>query len=193
MSRCIAAWLVVIVSIAGCAQYAPATLDPKTGQYNTYVEIDKSAYREYVTDVDPRSYRFVALDARSNVYPARFEFFVRKALADLGSPRVLNVKELVQLVRMHPQLQNLTSVSDPLTLKRISEVTGPTLLVMIDSLAPTGAARLMRLEVTDAASGRVLLRLEQRKTIWMDADAEVNLPLLNALRQWYLASTGKPA
>ena len=182
-----------LLTIAGCAQYAPPKIDPKTGQYSTIAEIDKSSYREYVTDVDPRNYRFVALATNSNIYPGRFEFFIRNALAELGTTRVLNRDELVQLARQHPKLQNLTSISDPLALKHVSEVAGPMLLIRVDSLAPTGALRIMRLLVTDATTGRVLLRIDHRKTVWLDADSEVHLPLLNALRQWYLASTGKPA
>lgn len=184
---------VFALSIHGCAVYGPAQLDPKTNQYGTFVEVDKAAFREYQTDVDPRGFRFIVLTTRTNTYPARFEFFARNALADLGLTHVLNRDELVHLVKSHPQLAELTSISDPLALARISKVAGPVMLVDFASLSDGNARRLVALRVTDAGSGRVLLRIEQNKMIWADTDTEVHLPMLNALRQWFKASTGKAA
>ena len=177
---------------AGCAPYAPTTVDPKTGRYQTLSEIDKSAYRDYDTSVDPGRFRFIALTTSTNVYPGRFEFFVRNALADLGATRVLNDPELAALVRMHPKLEGLTSLSDPAAQRRISETVGPMLVMNVESFA-TGPSRHLALQVIDASTGRMLLRIDDNKHIWGDADSEANLPLLNALRDWYRASAGKAA
>lgn len=179
------------LGLAGCASYAPVQVDQKTGMYSTTTELDKSAIREYDTTVDLQAFRFVYLNANSNVYPGRFEFFVRNALADLGVTQVLNQDELVAFVKAHPKLKDVSSVNDPLAIKKVSEAVGPILMVEFNSIWDGDVRRYVTLKITDASTGRKLLHVEQDKLIWMSVDPEAHYPVLNVLRQWVKACSNK--
>lgn len=183
------------LSLGGCASfYTPPQVNPQTGQYLTSTELDQSAIREYETSIDPRKYKFISLQANSNIHPKRFEFFVRNALADLGLKQALNQDELVALVKSHPKLSSLTSINDPLSIKKISETVGPILMVECVSTWDGDVRRYVTLKITDASSGKILLRVEHPKLIWMDADTEAHYPVFNVLRRWFKESTsGKAA
>ena len=188
--RLVFVWLFCGV-LGGCASYQPVQVDPKTDLYATTTQLDDSAIREYDTSVDPAKFRFVALNANSNVYPARFEFFTRTALADLGIKQVLNQEELVAMVKMHPKLGSINAINDPLAIKKVSDTVGPIMLIEFSSAWDGDVRRYVTLKITDASTGRTLLRVEHPKPIWVSVDPEAHYPVLNALRQWVKASTKK--
>lgn len=179
------------LAMSGCATYAPIQVDPKSDLYSTATDLDKSAIREYDTSIDPQIFRFIALNANSNVYQARFEFFVRNALSYLGIKQVLNQDELAAMVKMHPRLKDVTSTTDSLAIKKISDTIGPMLFVDFNSTWDGDVRRYVSLKIVDGSTGRVLLRIEHPKLIWANVDSEAHYPVLNALRQWFKASTNK--
>ncbi len=69
--------------LGGCTYYTHLQLDPATNLYKTSTQLEKGSIREYDTSVDPRKFRFVVLEAGSNTYPARFEFFMRMNFGDV--------------------------------------------------------------------------------------------------------------
>lgn len=182
---------VLCLIASGCGTYKPVKIDSKTGLYGTSTELEKSAIRKYETSVDPNSFKFVYLNANSNVFSKRFEFFIRDALADLGITRVVNQEELIALVKSHPKLHGINSVTDPLSIQKISEIVGPILLVDFESIWDGDVSRYVTLRVSDASNERVLLHVEQNKFIWMEVDPEAHYPVLNALRQWFKASSNQ--
>lgn len=183
--------ILCFAALGGCASYAPVQVDPKTGLYPTATQLEASAIREYETTVDLSKFKFVALSSSSNVYPARFEFFVRAALADLGIKQVLNQDELVAMVKMHPKLTAVTAINDPLAIKKVSDTVGPILLIEFNSVWDGDVRRYVTLKATDASTGKTLLRVEHPKMIWASVDPEAHYPVLNALREWVKANNKK--
>ncbi|MES2946444.1 MAG: hypothetical protein V4772_26550 [Pseudomonadota bacterium] len=181
----------VALGLVGCASYQPVQVDPKTDLYNTATKLEDSAIRENDTSADLAKYRFVVLNTRSNVYPARFEFFIRTALADLGMVKVLNQEELVSLVKMHPKLASMESINDPLAIKKVSDTLGPVLVIDCNSMWDGDVRRYVTLKITDASSGKTFLRIDHPKFIWASVDPEAHYPVLNALRQWVRATASK--
>ncbi len=173
--------------VGGCYYYTPLRLDPKTDLYKTSTKLEKSSIREYDTSVDPRKFRFVILSTVSNTYPARFEFFVRNALSDLGIKLVLNRKEARSLAGMHPKLSDFADSNYTQLVKKVSDVVGPVMLVYAQSVTD-GDRRHVGLKVTDISTGRVLLEVKHVKFILVEVDAPAHYPVLNALREWFKAS-----
>lgn len=182
--------LVVVAACAalvGCASYAPPTLDKKSGSYSTIVEVDKGGVLAFETDTDPRRFGTVLLIAESNVYPERFEFFNRQALADLGMLRVQNPGEMAALLDDH----GLGRKVDADAVAAFSSKVQPVLVIEVKSQWDGDVRRYVKLRVIDSRDGRVLLEVDHPRLIWMDVDSEAHYPVFNELRRWYSASTAK--
>jgi hypothetical protein len=182
---------VIAFLAGGCSRYNPYTplrLDASTDLYKTSTKLEKSSILEYDTSVDPRRFRLVVLNAQSNTYPARFEFFMRTALSDLGLTLVLNRKELRLLAGMHPKLSEVSASSHADVIKEVSDVLKPVMLVDVQSVTD-GERRHVTLKVIDASSNRVLLHVKHVKYIILEVDPPAHYPVLNALREWFKAST----
>jgi hypothetical protein len=178
--------LAAINLLSGCGSYAPPKVDDKTGMYKALATVKAGSIRKTDAAVDFNKYRFVLLSPSSNAEPARFEFFVRAALANLGFKHIYNVRELQSLVNSEPQLSQITSLSDPLSQQRISERIGPILGVEFSSQWPGGAFRDVSVKVFDLSEGAILYELTHSKMIWIDVDSEAHYPVLNALKEWVL-------
>jgi hypothetical protein len=170
--------------LGGCAHYAPPKLDEKTGMYAATASIAPGDIQKRETDVDLSKFRFVFLVAQTNVYPARFEFFTRAALARVGFKNVLNQEEVVSLITSTPELSSIKSVSDPLALRQLSDLVGPSLLVQVKSIWDGDVRRYVTVNVVDLSDGRTLLQLHHEKLIWMDVDSEAHYPVLNEFKKW---------
>jgi hypothetical protein len=161
------------------------------GKYEESAELDKGAIFARDTSVNPRTFGLVAIATSSNLYPGRFEFVTRSALADLGVTKVVNGRELLAFAQAHPKLKDIESLQEAGVLKRISAQTGPILLIEISYIWDGNVRRYVRMRVTDTAQGKQLFVVEFGKAIMMNADAEAVYPVLNAFRAWYLASAGE--
>lgn len=186
--------IAVIICLNGCGTYAPPKVDDKTGRYKALAAVSPGNITKTDQQVDLSKYRFVFISPKSNAEPARFEFFVRAALANLGFKHIFNIKELQSLINATPELSQITSLSDPLSQQRISDKIGPILGVEFNSHWPGGAYRDVNLKVLDLSSGSLLFGLNHSKMIWLDVDSEAHYPVLNALKEWALetrANQGK--
>lgn len=168
----------------GCATYAPPKIDPKTGLYETGTSLSENAIHTRNTSVNLSKYRFVYLVADTNVYPRRFEFFTRAALARSGFNRVLNSSELTELIASSPRYSAIQSISDPVSLRRLAEQLGPLLQVQFSSRWDGDVSRYVTMTVTDLATGEQLLHVYHPKLIWMDVDGEAHYPVLNEFKKW---------
>jgi hypothetical protein len=168
----------------GCAQYAPPKVDEKTGTYSAIASVAPGDIQKRETDVDLRKFRFVFLITRTNVYPARFEFFTRAALARVGFKNVLNQDEVVSLVTTNPELSSIKSLSDPLALRQLSELAGPIMLVYVKSATDGNVRRYVTVQVVDLSDGRTVLQLHHNPMIWADVDSEAHYPVLNEFKKW---------
>ncbi len=174
---------------SACSTYAPITLDAKSGQYNTTTQLDAGATRVWETGTQPAQFRVVLLNTQTNVYPLRFEFFVRSVLSDLGVRRVLNADEMAALLAD----RGLGRKVDADSLRKLSEAGLPVLVVDMQSRWDGDVRRHVTLKATDARNGKTLLWIDHPRTVWMEVDGEAHLPVFNALRKWYLASSGRQA
>ncbi len=186
--------LLSILSLTACGTYSPPKVDTKTGMYKSLATVSPGSIRKTDLPVNFDKYRFVFISPKSNAEPARFEFFIRAELANLGFKHILNIRELQNLVNSESELSKITSLSDPLSQQRISEKIGPILGVEVSSQWPGGTTRDVSLRVLDLSATTVLYELRHNKFIWVDVDSEAHYPVLNALREWVMetrANQGK--
>jgi hypothetical protein len=169
---------------AGCAHYTPPKVDSKTGMYGAMASVAPGDIQKRETNVDLRKFRFVYLITQTNLYPARFEFFTRSALARMGFKNVLNQEEVAALVTETPELSSLQSEQAQIAVRHLSERAGPVLLVYVRSMWDGDVRRYVNLEVVDLSDGRTLLKLHHEKLIWIDVDAEAHYPVLNEFKKW---------
>lgn len=182
--------LIVAVALSGCGVHVPGKIND-SGMYDQLANLDKGAILTRDTSVAPRSFALVGISTSSNMFPGRFEFLTRSALADLGVTKVVNGRELLSYAKAHPKLLDIESLQDPGALKRIGQQTGPIMLVEFSSISDGNVRRSVRMRVTDVSQGKVLFLVEQTKIVWTNADAETIYPVLNAFRSWYQESDGK--
>ena len=176
--------LFIVFLIGGCATYALPSIDEKTGRYSEAAPLEEGAIEKNVTDVDLEKYRFVYLNAESNVHSSRFEFFVREALVRFGFNHILNQTELLDLVTSTEEASEISSISDPLAQRKLSDIIGPILYVEFLSRWDGNASRYVNVQVVDVSTGKVLLKINHPKMIMMEVDSEVHYPVLNAIKDW---------
>jgi hypothetical protein len=179
--------------VAACGSYAPPKVDEKTGLYPAIAALDAGAVQKRDTSIDLGRYRFVYLSSDTNVYPGRFEFFARAALAEAGFKHVLNTQELTSFVSSRQQLSTITSIGDPLSQRRISELVGPALRIDVVSRWDGEVRRYVTLTATDMSSGTVLLQVSQPRLIWVDVDSEAHYPVFNEFKRWVEACKRSPS
>jgi hypothetical protein len=170
--------------ISGCATYAPPKVDEKTGMYKASASLDGGAVEKRDTNVDLKKFRFVYLVTQSNVYPGRFEFFARSALAHAGFTNVLNTQELTEFITETPALSSITSVGDLVSRRRLAQLIGPIMFVQVSSMWDGNVRRDVTLTVVDLSSGKTLLQIDHNKLIWADVDSEAHYPVLNEFNKW---------
>ena len=181
----------LLATLSGCASYAPPKINDKTGFYETITNLDEAAIRTRNTDVNLGKYRFVHLVSETNVYPGRFEFFTRAALAKNGFTRVLNTDELTELIASNSRFSSIQSISDPVSLRRLAELFGPILQIRFSSRWDGDVRRYVTMTITDLTTGEQLLHIYHSKLIWSDVDAEAHYPVLNEFKKWADACSAK--
>lgn len=178
---------IAILLAAGCSTmyYDRTGIDQETGLYATGTTVDPAAVQVRGTNVDLTKFRFVYLETRTDLWPARFEFFVRDALVRMGFKNILNTRELSKFITSNPeQLSSIHSISDFMSQQRLSNRVGPVLHVAVNIGSDRGGNRNVTLTVSDLSEGRVLLLLNHRKAVWTSFDKEAHYPVLNELKKW---------
>lgn len=164
-------------------------MDEKTGLYPTSVQVDPGGVTVYDTSADPKAYRYVLLLTDSNIRPSVFAFTVRQALAHGGVTRVYTPDEFLAIAEDRRLSSNGAQISTELVQRFAKEI--GSVLVVDYRYQFVGDARFhSRLSVTDAANGKVLLRVDHPRLNWANADAEAMYPVLNQLRKW-MKESGK--
>ena len=183
MAHRLATKILATLLVSGCAVYAPPKIDEKTGLYKQTASVQPGAIEKRDTNVDLKKFRFAYLISDTNVYPARFEYFARSPLARAGITRVLNTREMQEWGNQ-PELAGITSLSDPISQRRLSERIGPILLIQLSSMWDGDVTRNVSLTVTDLSSDKVLLQIRHDKFVWMEVDSEAHYPVFNELKKW---------
>ena len=102
--------------LAGCYSvgpvYTPRTIDGKTGLYVSETSFGTRDILKRDVNVDLTRFRFVHLETRTDLYPDRFEFLARAALARMGFTQVVNSRELSDLLASNPQLAPFADKED---------------------------------------------------------------------------------
>jgi hypothetical protein len=184
MSHRLATIVVATLFVSGCAVYAPPKIDEKTGLYKQAAALDPGEIRKRDTNVDLKKFRFAYLISDSNVYPGRFEFFARSALARAGITRVLNTHEMTEWISSTSELSEIASLSDPISQRRLSERIGPVLLIQLSSMWDGDVTRDVDLVVTDLSTGKAMLEIHHHRFVWMEVDSEAHYPVFNELKKW---------
>jgi hypothetical protein len=147
---------------AGCTSYGRGQIyfpkiDGKAGLYVTEATVNKEDLGVRDTNVDLRKFRFVYLQTGTDVYPERFEFFVRNTLARIGFLQVLNPNEFSALLSSDEKVCSMPRVSDR-EQGQISRIVGPILRVQIYSYR-IGVYRRGKLSVMDLSKEVPLLEV----------------------------------
>lgn len=186
-------FLVMSALLSGCATYSSSRIDEKTGMYEGNAVADPAWITKSVSGVDFNRYAYIYLQARTNFYPARFEYYVRHALFRNGFARVLNEQELTSLILDTPRLASINSLSDSVAVRRLSDLSGPILRVLYSSTGQR-ARNYTDFSVHDLSTGELLFQIKFDKVIWTDSEKETMQPVLNAFTVWVdqnRAATGR--
>jgi hypothetical protein len=180
--------LVTLLVLASCATtYQPLQVDPRTSQYATSVQVDPGGIETFVTTSDPKSFPVVLLLTDASYRPALFSFMVRDAMAQAGVTGVYTAEEFRAMAedRRHPAPDRLGSDY----IKDFSSSVAPVLVVSATHNNVGGANTLTTLSVQDGRTGKVLLKMNHTRLVWMSFDTEAIYPVLNKFREWVKAST----
>jgi hypothetical protein len=179
--------------LGGCAAnaYQSPKFDSQTSRYLTSTNIDASAIVVRDVNIDLSKFKFVYLSTNSNVFPGRFEFYVRNVLHRAGLKNVINAGEMSSFILDNPKTQDIVSTSDAVALRRIAEKVGPYLLVTLNSYWDGNVRRNVTLKIIDASTGKTLLQINHPKFIWTNVDGEAHLPVFNEIQSWADDTTGR--
>jgi hypothetical protein len=193
MKIMIAALSCCALLLVGCAAtaYHPLKFDTQSSRYSTSTIIDPNAITARDVNVDLKKFKFVYLQTSSNVFPRRFEFYIRDVLHRAGLKNVVNTAELSAFILDNPKTQDIVSTSDTLAQRRIAEKVGPYLLVDIKSQWDGNVRRNVTLTIVDVSNGNTLLQINHPKLIWMNVDGEAHLPIFNELQSWADDTVGR--
>lgn len=173
------------LALAGCSTlYQPMVLDNQTGLYETSTAVDPGGVRTQKLNGKLGDFGAVLLVVDSNLYPSRYEFTLRKVLAELGHTRVINVTEF----RAWAKDRQFDLPIDTLTLEHMRQFSNRVspLLVVSTSYQLVGDARHQTtLQVIDGRNGTPLLSVDHPRMVWMHVDREAIYPVLNELRKWH--------
>jgi len=179
--------LPLVLLMVACTSYGRGQvyfqrIDGKTGLYVTEANVSKEDLGTRNTHIDPKRFRFVYLQAGTDVYPERFEFLVRNTLARAGFAQVLNPVEFSAFLSSDEKVRSMPKATDG-ELSRISRIVGPILRVQIYSYR-SGERRRGKLTVIDLSSETPLLEVFFEKGDYEGFEAAALYPALNELKKW---------
>jgi len=196
----VTALLITSCFLHGCASkgfYKPANINEKTGLYDTGSSLEQSDIYKYDTNVDIKKFKLVVLDAQSDLFRNRFEFFVRNSLSEIGVKMIFNKEELSNFVKINPKINSkeaiLQDIDDSINIRKISNVIGPILYIKISSNVNGAGRRNIKLDIFDIETDSLLFSAAKDKVIWEDFDKEINYPIMNKMKEWFKQSMYKKA
>lgn len=177
--------------LIGCSTtYKPLSVDARTGLYATGTSVPPGGVLQGKEKVDPFAFGAVLLIADSNRYPSRLEFVTRRALADLGYPRVVNLQEwrawAVDKKFALPSDDRITGQ----VIKDFSNTVTPVLIMEMRYGWLGDTAHLGALRLVDGRNLQSLFSVQHPKRVWMNVDDEIIYPVLNEMRKWHKDMTG---
>jgi hypothetical protein len=177
--------------ISGCSTtYKPLSVDSRTGLYDTSTVVAPGGVTTSANSVNLKDFGAVLLVADSNSYPSRLEFVARRALAELGIRRVVNIEEYRQWASDRQFVLPDDKLSND-SIKSFSSAVTPVLVIQVRYGWLGDTQHYGGLRVTDGRTGEALLTVSHPKGVWMNVDQEVIYPVLNELRKWHRATSTK--
>jgi hypothetical protein len=186
MHSCLAA--IVVSTLAGCATYKPAEVDPATGQFASIAPIGAAEIKVNRPMAGVKNIPFVYVRTASTYRSAELDTFVRDSLTKIGFPRQVGEEELTKLVirsGLSGDIQNLTSV---IALHRLSEAIGPFLVVEVRVFPVARTTFRIDVAIVDPVAGETVFAASRTKINWLDFDREFSYPMMNAVKEWFDAS-----
>jgi len=182
----------VLLLMAGCASFKPASIDQATGQFPASCEVDK----KYIKILQPlagiNEVNYVYLRTHTPYSNDRFYDFMKDALLKIGFKKVYSGKELSQMIIKSGLSTYITNLSDLISLNNLAKATGP-FIVLDSTLYPvTNVVFRFDVQVIEPLSGDTFLEISRIRTNWLDMDKEINYPMLNVIKQWYDESAQIP-
>jgi hypothetical protein len=183
---CIVLVLVLLFSLLGCApSFRPLEIDSKTGGFKSWGTVKPEDIKEYKLYPGIKNIKFVYLRTK---YPSdndHFYSYLANGLRTIGVKNVLNESELSNYVLSNGLSSYVTSISDPISLHKLSELVGPFLYMDADLDIIRDCTFKFVLKVINPAKNEGLLEVSRIELNDLDLDNEVNRPMLNLIKKWY--------
>jgi hypothetical protein len=182
--------LVAIAGLIGAAMLLgacsttlkPATINPNTGYFPTASKISRGG----VETQEPFDAKYLALlyvktDSKSEKFN---DFYVRTFKSMNKFNQVLTQGELEQLIIDRGLSKQIGNISDRIGLINASGALGPFIVVEPTVEWTGGYNYVSSLIVTDAQTGRVVLKLTNKAFNWAGLDEPLFYPLFNGFLSW---------
>jgi hypothetical protein len=174
------------VFFIGCApSFKNAHISSNTGQFESKTEVEPKCIKTYTLLPGVKNAKYVYLKASYSYNDNVFYSFLKNGLMVIGIDNVMNEKEVSTFILSKGLSNYVTSISDPISLHNLAEVSGPFLFIEADLKMVTDVVYRFDLKVTDPATNKTLLDVSRVRLVWLDLDKEVNLPMLNLIKKWY--------
>ena len=179
----IAILVAAAISLAGCSStLKPATIDASTGYIPTQSRISKGGVEiEEPFNAKYLSLLYVKTDSKSD----KFNDFFLKTFKAMGKfKQVLSKDEMESLIISRGLSGQVGNISDLIGLHNAAGALGPFLIVEPTAEYQGGYNFTASLKVTDAETGRVVLKLTNTATNWAGLDQPLFYPLFNGFLSW---------
>ena len=177
--------IVLLAFLSGCG---PAfKLNPpseETGFYPTSSNVEAKDIQTYLPFSKIDKVKFIFFKGTYSLNDKIFENFMRTALVNIGFENILNEEELSKLIISNNLSDSLPSISDLVSLNRLSHITGQFLYMKANLSMPAECWFRFDISIIDPLSGEKLLDVSRLELNDLDLDKEVNYPILNLLINW---------
>jgi len=177
-----------MLSLAACSStLKPAAPNPATGYFNTASKISKGGV-EKESPFDPKYLNI--LYVKTDVKSEKLNDFYVKTFKNISKfQHVYEKSDLEALVIQQGLVDKVTSVSDLIGLKHLSDAIGPILVVEPLAEHEAGYNFSASLRVVDAQTGQEVLVLKNKAFNWAGLDEPLFYPLFNGFVDW---TNGRP-
>lgn len=174
--------------LAGCAAYQVVEIDAAKEPFPTQGKLKDSELARFRPHSDLSRPAFFVVHTRHSSQPKEYREFILGSLAQLGITETMDAEEFARMI-IERDIDGADASLDLVNLHRVYREVGP-YLVMVFNMNSSGDWADHRITVIDPEGKEALFDARRRSVIFAGVDNEVNLPLLNALRDWVIASGG---
>ena len=181
------AFLILVCTVFfGCApSFRSAKIDTNTGKFDSNTQVEPKCIKTYNLLPNIKNVKYAYLKATYSYDDEMFYNFIKNGLYSIGIEDVKNEQEISDFVLSNDLSNHVTSISDPISLHKLAEVTGPFLFIEAKLEMVHDCTFRFDLKVTYPATNTTVMDVSRVRLVWWDLDKEVNLPMLNLVKKWY--------